>query len=70
MLRRNLQRIFTCGQKQERGLQDQGQQVQEQQDKLVETVLEAFEKFHDFKRLIKHYPWFKIQHTRGNPFKQ
>ena len=33
MLRRNLQRIFTCGQKQERDLQDQGQQVQEQQDK-------------------------------------
>ena len=33
MLRCNLQRIFTCGQKQERGLQDQGQQVQEQQDK-------------------------------------
>ena len=53
MLRRNLQRIFTCGQKQECGLQDQGQQVQEQQDELVETVLEAFEKFHDFRKVDK-----------------
>ena len=53
MWRRNLQRIFTCGQKQERGLQDQGQQVQEQQDKWVETVLEAFEKFHDFRKVDK-----------------
>ena len=59
MLRRNLQRIFTCGQKQECGLQDQGQQVQEQQDELVETVLEVFEK-NVFKLNLKTYQQKKL----------